>query len=346
MADQQIEVDPNLHLPTQARGAEDYESDTTSIASKIAKGRMENGRRYQALKDDVYWSPSDEQQFEAFELGHMVCIMLDYHRPNPLFAAPVGENLKHVLDVGTGKGSWAIDVADQYPDATVRGVDLFPPPVTWVPPNCLFEVDDIQKEWTWREPFDLIHIRQLLGSFTPEGWTALYQQCFENLAPGGWIEQIEFDVRVRSDDGSLPADSVLAGWGDNFIGCAERAGRSLTTQETMRASIEAAGFVDVHERLYKVPMGPWAKDKLLKEIGLLNLQHWTAGLEGYAMWLLTKFGAPTPWTKEEVELYLVNVRKELKDSRIHAYGYARRVWARKPRDDHMIQTLAKAKEEL
>jgi hypothetical protein len=143
-----------------------------------------------------------------------------------------------------------------------------------------------------------------------------------NLAPGGWIEQIEFDVRVKSDDGSLPADSVLAGWGDNFIGCGERAGRSLTTQETMRASIEAAGFVDVHERLYKVPMGPWAKDRLLKEVGLLNLQHWKSGLEGYAMWLLTKFGAPTPWTKEEVEIYLVNVRKELKDSRIHAYGYA------------------------
>lgn len=143
-----------------------------------------------------------------------------------------------------------------------------------------------------------------------------------NLAPGGWIEQIEFDVRVRSDDGSLPPDSVLAGWGDNFIGCAARAGRPLTTQETMRASIEAAGFVDVHERLYKVPMGPWAKDKLLKEVGLLNLQHWKSGLEGYAMWLLTKFGAPSPWTKDEVEVYLVNVRKELMDSRIHAYGYA------------------------
>lgn len=63
--------------------------------------------------------------------------------------------------------------------ATVRGVDLFPPPVTWVPPNCIFEVDDIQKEWTWKEPFDLIHLRQLLGSFTPEGWKGLYQQCFE-----------------------------------------------------------------------------------------------------------------------------------------------------------------------
>lgn len=63
--------------------------------------------------------------------------------------------------------------------ATVRGVDIFPPPVTWMPPNCLFEVDDILREWTWREPFDSIHMRLMLGSFTPEGWDQLYKQCYE-----------------------------------------------------------------------------------------------------------------------------------------------------------------------
>ncbi|KAJ5492785.1 hypothetical protein N7539_001531, partial [Penicillium diatomitis] len=296
--------DLNIHLTRDitAAGTRDFDSDTTSIASRIARGRIENGRRYQAFKENVYWSPSDEQQFEAFELG---------------------------------------DVADQFPNATVRGVDLFPPPINWVPPNCLFEVDDVQKPWTWKEPFDLIHIRQLLGSFTPDEWRDLYQQCFENLVPGGWIEQMEFDVRVRSDDASLPPNSVLAGWGETFISCAARAGRPLTTQETMRASIESVGFVDVHERLYKVPLGPWPKDQLLKEVGLLNLEHWKAGLEGNAMWLLTKFGAPHPWTKDEVELYLMEARKDLKNSHIHGYGYARRVWARKPRDDHMVQTNIK-----
>ncbi|KAJ6029765.1 hypothetical protein N7460_004345 [Penicillium canescens] len=40
------------------------------------------------------------------------------------------------------------DVADRYPSATVRGVDIFPPPVSWMPPNCVFEVDDVLREWT------------------------------------------------------------------------------------------------------------------------------------------------------------------------------------------------------
>lgn len=106
-----------------------------------------------------------------------------------------------------------------------------------------------------------------------------------------------------------------------MIACGERAGRPLTTQKTMKSAIEKAGFVDVHEHVYKVPLGPWAKNQLLKEAGRINYLVWTSGLEGYAMWLLTKFGAPEPWTKEEVYVFLARVRKELSDPTIHAYQY-------------------------
>ncbi|CAG8304727.1 unnamed protein product [Penicillium nalgiovense] len=225
------------------------------------------------------------------------------------------------------------DVADQFPSATVRGVDIFPPPVTWMPPNCLFEVDDVLREWTWREPFDYIHMRMMYGAFDSEGWSQVYKQAYDALEPGGWIEQVEMDIRVHSDDGTLKKDSVLAGWGDIFIRCSERAGRSLRTQETMRGQMEKVGFVDAHEELYKIPLGPWAKDKQLKEAGQLQYAHWSTALEGWAMWLLTKFGEPEPWTKEEVQVYLARVRAELKDPHVHRYGYGRRVWARKPTEE-------------
>lgn len=42
----------------------------------------------------------------------------------------------------------------------VYGVDLFPPPQQWVPPNCILEVDDILKPWAWQHKWDLIHMRQ------------------------------------------------------------------------------------------------------------------------------------------------------------------------------------------
>ena len=102
-----------------------------------------------------------------------------------------------MLDIGTGGGEWAIDVADRFPNLTVHGVDLYPPPQTWVPPNCIFEVDDLTKEWTWAEKFDFIHLRTMTGSFTRAEWTALYKRAYENLNPGGWIEQLEFDVDQR-----------------------------------------------------------------------------------------------------------------------------------------------------
>lgn len=56
------------------------------------------------------------------------------------------------------------------------------------------------------------------------------------------------------------------------------------------------------------------------------------GLEGYAMFLLTHFGSPKPWTPEEVQLLLLGLRNDLDNRRIHSYTPFRRVWAQKPLD--------------
>jgi trans-aconitate methyltransferase len=294
-------------------------SETTSISSSIYRGRMINGRKYSSLRED-YWGPVDDQQYETQNAGHVMYLVLDSNRPNPLFRSPVSDP-QYILDIGTGPGTWAIDVADQYPAATVYGVDLSPPPAPWVPPNCFLQVDDVLQEWTWRQPFDLVHMRLMLGAFTDPEWTTVYQRCFDGLKPGGYIEQVELDVRVMSDDGTLPPDSLTAGWGENFLGCAERAGRPLDTQLTMKAKMEAAGFVDVQEQLYKCPIGAWPKDPVLKEAGRINHAHWSSGLEGWGMFLLTRFGAPEPWTADEVRVYVAKVRAELKKPRLHIWHY-------------------------
>ena len=38
-----------------------------------------------------------------------------------------------------------MDFADENPGAQVRGVDLSPIQSAYVPPNCIFEIDDINK---------------------------------------------------------------------------------------------------------------------------------------------------------------------------------------------------------
>jgi len=41
-----------------------------------------------------------------------------------LHDAPIGKRPHKILDVGTGTGIWAIDMADAYPSAEVIGTDL------------------------------------------------------------------------------------------------------------------------------------------------------------------------------------------------------------------------------
>lgn len=124
---------------------------------------------------------------------------------------------------------------------------------------------------------------------------------------------------MTSDDGSLPENSLLRTWGPNTLRAAEKSGRRIDTADTMRAAIEKAGFVDVHEKEYKLPIGPWAKDPVLKEAGRLDHQQCASGMEGWGMWLLTKHGVPEPWTKEEVQAYVAKLQEEMKNPRYHTY---------------------------
>lgn len=61
----------------------------------------------------------------------------------------------------------------------MQGIDLYPPPDTWVPPNCKFTVDDVVKPWMFTQKFDLIHIRWLYGALTELQFDLLYKQAYE-----------------------------------------------------------------------------------------------------------------------------------------------------------------------
>ena len=70
------------------------------------------------------------------------------------------------------------DFADQYQSAEVIGTDLSDVQPRWVPPNCRFELDDAQLEWTFApDSFDFIHIRALLGAISD--WPPLYERAFK-----------------------------------------------------------------------------------------------------------------------------------------------------------------------
>lgn len=51
--------------------------------------------------------------------NHLFCLLLG----GKLHLAPL-QSPQRILDLGTGTGIWAIDIADQYPSAQVIGTDL------------------------------------------------------------------------------------------------------------------------------------------------------------------------------------------------------------------------------
>lgn len=55
---------------------------------------------------------------------------------------------------------------------------------------------------------------------------------------------------------------------------------------------------------------------LMEMTGIWNLENVMLSLEGFSMALFTRV---LGWSRLEVEVFLVNVRKELKDPKIHGY---------------------------
>lgn len=91
------------------------------------------------------------------------------------------------------------------------------------------------------------------------------------------------------DDNTLPANSLISGWGPMFVRCCAKTGRHLDTTDTFKSRIEAAGFVNVHEKNYKVPIGEWAKDPVLKEAGKFQKLQLLRGLEGVSCAIFSVF---------------------------------------------------------
>lgn len=63
--------------------------------------------------------------------------------------------------------------------------------------------------------------------------------------------------------------------------------RTFKIPKKSKRLIEAAGFVDVVEAKYKVPVGGWMEDKKWKEMGRWNLLYLPEGLKVMALFILT-----------------------------------------------------------
>ena len=318
--------DPDPHQQGALAAQDDFSSEssdsgygdetalsTASLQSSVFDYEEEHGRSYHAFRRGKYVMPNDEREQERMDM-HYHSLRLALH--NRHWIAPIHEP-KSILDVGTGTGIWPMDVADDNPGTQIIGIDLSPIQPTAVPPNVQFQIMDADEPWDGLEDrFDYVHTR-LMNGFSIKSWPFFYQQAFTALQPGGWVENQEFEVVFGCDDGSQPADSPSVRWAELWNqGISNFGLTGRCYPEKMKEQMEEAGFINVHWKFFRMPIGSWPKDKTLRQSGLFNLIGFVDGISGLSQKVFTH---GLGWSIEEMEVLLMQVRDECKNRKVHAY---------------------------
>jgi len=293
---------------------------TTSLRSSIRNYVYENGRRYHAYREGEYVLPNDEAEQDRLELTHHIYQLLLGGR---LCLAPV-KKLRRVLDLGTGTGLWAMDFADEHPEAQVIGNDLSPIQPSWVPSNCSFEVDDFEQDWAYVHKFDFIHSREMEGSIRDHD--RLFRQCFEFLNPGGYLEMQTIETRPCFADGTEEKGQSINKWIGLLNEAAVKYGKPFQSASTWKEKMEKAGF-NVVQEIKQLPLNPWPEDPRKKELGAFNMENVLESLESYSYAPFTRF---LGWSREELEVFLATLRRDVRDTSIHVYTHVFLIYGQKP----------------
>ncbi|KAK4233412.1 hypothetical protein C8A03DRAFT_38877 [Achaetomium macrosporum] len=88
-----------------------------------------------------------------------------------------------------------------------------------------------------------------------------------------------------------------------------------------------ATLVESVPGLPKWPINAWPKDVRYKEIGMWSEQNFCGGLYGLSVALFTR---ALGWSTTELEVFLADVRKDLRNRQIHAYWAIYVVYGQRP----------------
>lgn len=77
----------------------------------------------------------------------------------------------------------------------------------------------------------------------------------------------------------------------------------------------------------KLPQSPWPKDPKLKDLGRYHQVNMFEAIGPYCYALFTRI---LGWSKEEIEVMVAGIRKELRDPSVHVYTKVHVLYGQKP----------------
>ena len=182
-----------------------------------------------------------------------------------------------------------------------------------MPPNCSFLVADAEKPWDdvlGGKRFDLIHSRMLcLGM---HDWNAYFENCFEYLQKGGWVEVQEVQVTFYSDASPPPSQRApFLRFGHLITDSVRKAGIDGRASCKFKGMLERIGFVDVKEIVTRWPVGDWSEDEKEKLIGRMEQTNLENMMHGMSVGALTKYGG---LTAEEVKILVDEAKQDIAEN--------------------------------
>ncbi|KAJ0426853.1 hypothetical protein BJY00DRAFT_297823 [Aspergillus carlsbadensis] len=286
---------------------------------------VENGRRYRGHNSNFPW-PNDGEAVKAYSSLNTVWTFLLRDSGRDLIGAPMavpeggkGSTLK-VLDVNARGVWWTSKTEDRYPGARISAID---PDCAWVHPTRFTVYHELEPADGGGWPFTARQAFHYIRGFALGGMVAdyegLYRNAYRHLLPGGWFEVRENDLQFFIDGFGEDKEKE-----ENLI--AEAA-------EKQKAFMEAAGFTEVREEVYKILFGKWMQGEpwtpFIDSTYILHMRH---GLECHTLRLFTK---SLGWSLEDTMALIRQVQAEIVDEKLNdlrLYTYFRLVVGRKPID--------------
>ena len=175
------------------------------------------------------------------------------------YAAPINAPTS-ILDVGTGTGRWAREMAQLFPNATVVGMDVATPPtedtMAETPPaKYTFVAGNVLEGLAFDDgSFDFTHMRFLISAVPRDRWPFVVQELARVTRPGGWVESVEPAPLAEAG----PAVAQLMQLADTLFA---RRGIYMNPQERANVGelMRASGLTDVVTRVIKLPVGKYGE---------------------------------------------------------------------------------------
>lgn len=156
-----------------------------------------------------------------------------------------------LLDVGSGTGRWALEMAQQFPNARVTGIDVTPT-IPDAPLNTQFVQHDILKGLPFPPAsFDYVHARLLVAAIPTQAWQGLFKEYLRITRPGGWVELLEGGTTFLNPG---PCTQQYLAWWDKL---SRPRGIDAAFMNHLPDLMQQLGYEQVRSQLLHVPVGKW-----------------------------------------------------------------------------------------